>query len=62
MDKGRLAGKIKRVTRETVVYEALGGAEVESTIRDITNSNYISVDLEPVHVVRLLQTFKVKDY
>lgn len=52
LDTNIIAGRIKRVTKETIVYDSMLGAETESTRRDVVNSNYSPVELYPHHLLK----------
>jgi len=59
-DTMTFAGKIKKVNKETVVYDSMLGAETESSIRDLANNNYEAIDLHPSHLIYMFKKYNEK--
>lgn len=58
LENNKIAGKIMRANKTHVTYMSMLGAETESTLRDVANSNYMPVDLEPAHLLKFAVFYK----
>lgn len=57
---GKIAGKIKQISKDTISYDSMLGAFTESKITDIVNSGYFAADLEPSMIINHMKRESMK--